>query len=70
MAGEKKPAASLDTGDWIVITFIFAFAITGAFYIFKNPSREVFGLWVGTLATSGGVFHWLRVRDSKTGDAP
>ena len=68
MALEKKPA-DMDVGDWMVVAFLFAFAAIGAAYIFAHPSRAVFGLWIGTLATSGGIFHWLRIRDSKQADA-
>jgi hypothetical protein len=68
MAGEKTPA-SLDAGDWVVITFIFGFAIAGAVYVFRHPSEVNFGAWIGTLSVSGGIFHWLRVRDSKQADA-
>ena len=70
MPGEKKPPASLDVGDWVVIAFLFAFAITGAVYVFRHPSEINFAAWIGTLSVSGGVFHWLRVRDSKQVDAP
>lgn len=65
----QRLAAQLDVGDWIVITFIFAFAVTGAVFLFRHASEVNFAAWLGTLATSGGIFHWLRVRDSKQPDA-
>ena len=64
-----KPASKLDLGDAIVVVFIFAFAATGAVYMFKHPSDVYSVAWLGVLATSGGIFHWLRVRDSKQPDA-
>ena len=68
---ERRPPVKpcLDCGDWIVVLFLFAFATAGAVWIFKHPSAEAFGLWTGTLATSGAVFHWLRVHDQKQADA-
>lgn len=58
----------LDCGDWIVVAFLFAFAITGAVYLFKHPSIEAYIAWLGILATAGGIFHWLRVKDQKVAD--
>jgi len=58
----------LDCGDWLVVAFLFAFAATGAVYIFKNPSIAVFTAWTGTLTISGGIFHWVRVKDQKEPD--
>lgn len=59
----------LDCGDWVVVVFLFAFAATGAVYIFLHPDPIVFGTWIGVLGVAGGIFHWIRVRDQKTGDA-
>ena len=59
----------MDCGDWIVVVFLFAFAITGAVYMFKHPSDLNFGVWTGLLTIAGGIFHWIRVRDSKVPDA-
>ncbi len=60
----------LDCGDWVVVIFLFAFAITGAAYIFTHPSDGNFMTWIGVLGVAGGIFHWLRIHDSKTSDAP
>ena len=59
----------LDCGDWIVVAFLLAFAVTGAVYIFTHPSDANFMTWIGVLGVAGGIFHWIRVRDSKMPDA-
>ena len=64
----RKPS-DLDLGDWIIVAFLFGFAATGAVYTFKHPDPMAFTAWAGTLSASGGMFHWLRVRDSKQPDA-
>lgn len=65
---EEKASPCLDCGDWIVVGFLFAFAITGAVYIFRYPSDMNFMAWIGVLGVAGGIFHWIRVRDQKIED--
>lgn len=60
----------LDCGDWIVVVFLFAFAATGATYVFGHPSDINFATWIGVLGIAGGIFHWLRIKDQKIEDAP
>lgn len=59
----------LDCGDWIVVAFMFAFATVSAVYLFRFHGTAEFGIFTGTLATFGCVFHWLRVKDQKQADA-
>lgn len=59
----------LDCGDWIVVVFLFAFAASGAVYLFKHPSDMNFAAWLGLMTVAGGIFHGLRVHDQKVGDA-
>lgn len=66
---EKRLKPCLDCGDWIVVIFLFAFAATGAVYMFKHPSDVNFAAWLGILGVAGGVFHWIRVKDQKVADA-
>lgn len=69
LAWRNRLKPCLDCGDWIVVTFLFAFAATGAVYMFKHPSDVNFAAWLAILATAGGIFHWLRVKDQKVADA-
>lgn len=60
----------MDCGDWVVVTFIFSFAAAGFAYCLLHPSEATFLGWLGLAGVLTGTFHWLRVKDQKTADAP
>ena len=57
-----------DSRDWFVMVLFAAIWTAGTIWIFKNPSREAFGIWAGLFATLGGVYHWLTIHDDKIED--
>jgi hypothetical protein len=58
-----------DCRDWFVMLVITAAFNAGTVWIFIHPSNEAFIAWCGLVATMGGIYHWLNVRDSKAPDA-
>jgi hypothetical protein len=56
--------------DWFIMGLFAGVYVAATVYLFRHPGPETFGVWAGMVATMGGVYHWLDVRDAKTPDAP
>ena len=55
--------------DWFVMLLFAAAWVAATVYLFAHPSVDVFGIWASMLASMGGVYHWLTIRDGKIPDA-
>lgn len=57
-----------DLSDWLVLIMIACSFVASWVYVFMHPSDTNFGICVGGVATSGGLFQFLRISDDKRPD--
>jgi uncharacterized membrane protein len=60
----------MDGRDWFVIGHVAMIMTAATAFLFMYPNAEDFATWGGVVATTGGLYHWIMVRDSKIPDAP